>query len=288
MEHGDLTLKLLGSYGRATRSPSPDRRLRSFGTATGYEPSLYVAQFENPNLKPEHSRGPQGGLELYYGNLGSLTINHYQQIVTDLIQNIAIDTVEITQLSSGSITKLAQRINLNVGSMRQQGWETTSSLNLGALALKGTYSWIDSRIRYRNTNAGGIIFPFDPSGSFVGLPTHTGNFTLTYAAGGTSLTWATNYTGRAIGRNDTDISMLRRDRARINTYYERLKFTFGYRPTLSYVKSNVGVSHRMNGWTSATLNVTNVTNDFTSDAGDMFPSLGRQTLLGLSLRFPRR
>src|SRR5690606_14844592 len=91
VEFGELTAKLLGSYGRSTRAPVPSMRREVIYTGyTGYDPSFYVSQREAKELTPEYSRGPQGGVELYYGNVGSLTINRYYQKTTDLIQRVPV------------------------------------------------------------------------------------------------------------------------------------------------------------------------------------------------------
>src|SRR5690606_10191328 len=53
LELGDLSVKLLGSYGKATRAPDPSLRLEEIRVNVSRVPSSYVFQLANPNLTPE-------------------------------------------------------------------------------------------------------------------------------------------------------------------------------------------------------------------------------------------
>src|SRR5690606_13165731 len=97
----DVTIKLLGWYGRSTRAPGVETRIEQSYTSPGWSPAYYVTQFANRDLRPEISRGPQGGVEVYFGNVGAVTVNRYKQTVDDLIQSVLIDSIEQIRLSDG-------------------------------------------------------------------------------------------------------------------------------------------------------------------------------------------
>jgi hypothetical protein len=283
IEVGQLTVKMLGSYGSATRPPNASYRLSLQSVLTGYDLTQYVSQFSAPNLTPEYSRGPQGGLEFYYGNLGSVTINHYQQKITNIIQLVRVDSLPRTRLSDGFRDFAIQQQYQNVANIRQRGWSGTASLNAGPLSVKGTYSWDDSKV----TSWYGTVAS-ETNGAFVGVPTHTGNVTVSYGYGGTSMTFVTNYVGSSLQYGCATNPELARLFARIRAYTERVVSPCRrIAPNLGYAKSDLAVSQRLSRWASASLNVMNLGDNYASDVTDQFPSLGRQTLLGVSLRFPR-
>jgi outer membrane receptor for ferrienterochelin and colicin len=284
MERGDLTVKVLGSYGQATRPPSPDMRLSSEETWIGYDPTRILVQFESPDLRPEYSRGPQGGVEIYDGSLGSFTVNRYRQTVSDLIQRVYVDSITVKSVSTGSTLNVRQGQYLNAATIRQQGWEMTSAINVGPLALKGTYSLMDSRIlslRPSSSETG-----YYRGMRFLNLPSHTGNITATYAMGGTSVTVVTNYVGSA-NRSSSDYSTAF-SQLRLMVYTPRATGFQSQMVNPGYVKSDVTASHRLSSALSATFNVTNLGNNFGNDYRNMWPTLGRQTALGLSLRYPSK
>src|SRR5690606_5891219 len=89
-EFQDFSVKVLGAYGKTTRLPDPAYRLPVWTTFNdSYTPGgSQLTQWENIYLRPEHTRGYSGGVELFYGNLGSFTVNYYRQTVDDLIQRL--------------------------------------------------------------------------------------------------------------------------------------------------------------------------------------------------------
>jgi outer membrane receptor for ferrienterochelin and colicin len=279
VEHGDLTLKLLGSYGRATRPPNPDMRRHVVYLDPNFDPASYAGQLANPDLTPEYSRGPQGGLELYYGNLLSLTVNHYSQRVTDLIQGVTVDSILRVRRSDGAQIYYGQGQYRNVANMRQVGWESSASVNFGVVSVRGAYSWTDSRVTPRV----GV-----PS-TFTWLPTHTGSVGLDYARGGTTIALNTSYVGKsvqALAFTSIDQMMNVYGLARLPEYLPRRVYVATSVGDPGYAKSDLVATHRLNRAVTATLNVMNLTNSFQSDASMINPTLGRQTTFGLSLRYP--
>jgi len=292
MERGDVTLKLLASYGRATRPPSVDQRKEFYIRASYYDPAAFIAQLAAPELKPEYSRGPQGGFELYYGNRFAFTVNHYSQHIDNLIQPVPVGDsffVAFANCNCGGF-KFASHRNKNIASMRQSGWSGTSSLTLSALTFKGTYSWNDSRIL--STYGPGLGYgQYQVGQGFIGVPTHTGNFMVTYGTRATSVTYALDYVGSQINGVWTTAYayITASDRFRSAALYSGRVTGFGGEQTFAgYVKSDLNVSQRLNGWITGTLNIKNLGNNFSSDVTELYPSLGRQTLLGLSFRLPKK
>lgn len=156
-ELGFMTTKLRASYGRSTRPPADDQRLgeRETNAVSISRWGTYDVVLANPELGPEHQQGGEGGIELYFGNRGSLVVTRYNQTVNNLISEVPIDSVQ--SLVSDAVfdcgtpkdngycyTKQWQ--NLNVGSIRNQGWELQGSINTGPFTTRGTYSWTKSRV----------------------------------------------------------------------------------------------------------------------------------------------
>src|SRR5262249_52882271 len=123
-----------------------------------YYGGMFAIVFANPELVPEHQQGGEGGLELYLGTHGSLVVTRYNQTVDGLIAQPVVDSVRslvpcpIGQCEASSSSRDAngygywrQYESLNMGSIRNQGWELQASANLGPLTTRGTYSWTKSR-----------------------------------------------------------------------------------------------------------------------------------------------
>jgi outer membrane cobalamin receptor len=285
IDYGDLTVKFLGSYGRATRPPAPDMRLEVMSVSTTYNPGSWVSQFAAPDLTPEYSRGPQGGVELYYGSVGSLTINRYRQTISDLIQRVPVDSVPLVRVLNNQIDNVLQYQYLNVAKIRQQGWEFTGSLKvIDPLTIKGTYSWSDTRVLSSNLRASST---YVRGYSLFSIPTHTGNVTATYAYGGTSVTAVTNYIGSFATSKVNELSDLN-SYSRIKTYLDCIRSCGGGYYVRGNVRSDLAVMQRLTPWASATINVTNLGNHQRSESYGRYPTLGRQTLFGISLRPSKR
>jgi outer membrane receptor protein involved in Fe transport len=283
-EIGQLTVKLLGSYGRATRAPDPTRRSEIVSNLNNSNPAQYLSQLGNPDLTPEYSRGPQGGVELYYGNLGSLTVNRYQQTVTDLMQQVVVDSILRTLLTTGAQSYLKQNQWVNAAKVRQSGWEGTGSVNVGPLTVKGTYSWNDSRVLAVSPLYTGNL---TRGRSFTGLMTHSGYASATYAYGGTSIVGSMSYVGATLVDSRPVMVFYDALYSRTKMYVDRFGVRTFFSSKPGYAKSDLAISQRVNAWASATLNVNNLANSFQSDAYEYYPSLGRQTTVGMTLRFPR-
>jgi hypothetical protein len=128
-----------------------------------------------------------------------------------------------------------------------------------------------------------------PGVAFTGIPTHAANLTAGFARGGTSVTVVTNYVGDMYNKWTQDNSFS------FNNFYARFQMYVDrytnrnlnvLRP--AYAKSDVAVSQRITSSASFTVNIVNVGNNFGAESGSLNPALGRQTSMGVSLRYPRR
>src|SRR5690606_20716178 len=146
----------------------------------------------------------------------------------------------------------------------------------------GTYSWNDSRVKFST-------FGLDhPGKSFLRAPSHTANVNATYAYGGTSLTLVANYVGTTLQPLASEDIVYEEMYKRIKTYLPLEGVPRIMWSSPGYVKSNLSASHRLSPSVSATLHVNNLGNSYGSEVGFINPTLGRQTSLGVSLRFPQQ
>jgi hypothetical protein len=207
-----------------------------------------VYYFGNPALAPEHQRGGEAGLDLYLGTRASVIITRYNQIVDGLIATPKVDSVRSLApnpaISNGSrdadgYAYAYEYQYLNVGSIRNQGWELQGSINIGPFSTRATYSWTKSRTigvnpRYR-TYFNPITYPsYQVGATFSFLPEHTWAVGTTYARAGTTM--AIDITG--IGRltNARDAFYIQN----LSTSIRLPQYRQIWSPTTGYISSNNG------------------------------------------------
>jgi outer membrane receptor protein involved in Fe transport len=298
-EWGSLTTKIRGSYGRSTRPPGPEHKLEQI-ERDSYSINIFgpvVNRLANPDMTPEYQQGGEGGIEFYLGNRASLVVTRYNQTVDNLISEVnSIDSVR--SLLPASVNNCGpyegydycyyhQRQNLNVGSIRNQGWELQGSFSVGPLTTRGTYSYTKSRVigvtpRYRELLAG-LSF-FTPGRSFDYLPEHTWAWGLTYAHARTSVGLAVTGVGQ-IYNTDNNFSLLTKGAHRVNHTRLRMDVPESYRPvSAGYMMSDLNVAQQLGRNIDATLQVHNLTDFYRSDASAEYATPGRQTQLGFRWR----
>lgn len=322
-EFGVISAKLRGSYGRSIRPPAANVKQGSPVLAANnpdalvfYGNPLY-STLPNPELGPEFQQGGEGGIEVYMGNRGSLVITRYNQTVEGLIQRLSgVDSVRALQpgqpvdvnvtncssVSSGTTNSQAlprsdgycyylQPKSLNIGSIRNQGWEMQSSISVGPLTTRGTYSWTKSRVigitpKYRGLLSSSQSNFFAPGQTFNYLPEHTWAMNISYAFKETYVMLNVNGMGfisRSIGLGElgpqfTGSLRLSNDAYRISQP--------SYRETVpGYTTANINASHRFSKKVEATFQVTNLTNYYHNDFDYRYPVLGRQSRFGLRMRW---
>jgi len=290
-----VTAKLRASYGTATRPPALGKkdqlRLTSKGAIKEYGDTMYY--FANPNLLPEQQRGGEGGLELYLGNRASVTVTRFNQTVNDLIVNTIVDSIDALPAYRAAEglrpweDPLHQHQYLNIGSVRNQGWEMTGTLTAGVLTTTGTYSWTKSRLigvtpRYR-----GLFPQYVVGAPFNFRPEHTYALGLAYVHGGTRISY--NVQGQGAWQSLGDFFWDRTG----NTYATRLP-TYNSRVALprsfteirrGYQLGDVNVSQQVTRHIEALVQINNVTNSYQSELDPYTMQAGRTTGVGLRLRW---
>jgi len=308
---GIMTAKIRGSYGRATKPPETGLKAPAADT---YQPTLaafgpHDNRLGNPDLTPELQQGGEGGLELYFGSLASLTVTHYNQTVSNLILDVyPVDSVRsllpvnqltlpswyYTSIDAQGYGYLGQDQNLNVADLRNQGWELRGTTTIGPITANGTYSWTKSRMigvtqRYRSLFPP-IYMALQPGASFGGVPEHTWAFGVTYSRAATTV--ALNVTGLGQIPVDFDGSplyplllnpsiRLQGDRAAVSSGW----YTYRFSNTAGYALADVNAAHRFTGTVEGLLQVQNLANSYRHERDPLNATLGRQTKAGVRLRW---
>jgi len=293
-EIGDITAKLRASYGTATRPPAFNQRLGlvdpSIVIEDGYTSDTVVKA--NPDLMPSSQQGGEGGLELYVGTRGSFQVTRYNQTVDNLIVFPITDSVDL--LPSLKVLygipdwkyPYRQHQNLNLGSVRNQGWELHGTMNLSVLAFTGTYSWNMSRLigitpRYRTQ------FPqYVVGGSFNNIPEHTYALGIVYARRGTRIAYDVQGEGQIHVDGGLDgnfqFTQYRLDVLRPRAVWPP---SMSWPARAGFLLGDLNASHQFSPRYDATLQVHNVTNSFKSDVAQAVAQPGRTTGLGVRLHF---
>lgn len=293
----NLTAKIRASYGRSTRPASED-----LTRATAATPNLVALYgpfdqiLANPNLLPELQRGGEGGIELYFGGRSSIVVTRYNQTVNDLIYSAKTDSVVgLTTLSSQGFECRSywpnctfyylQSQNVNLGSIRNIGWEGQGTLNFGPFTAKGTYSFTKSRIigitpKYRNQ------FPqYVPGATFAYAPEHTWATNLSYSNKATTISLNVNGIG-LLYRTSDDMSRMVNANTRFSNYKPRLTLPSIYRSLgTGYATANLNASHRFSRTVEGNLRVYNLTDYYRNDRDAVYASPGRETRVGLRLNW---
>jgi len=297
---GEVTVKLRGSYGHSTRPPSTGvAEATRLSALSAYLVSLYgdtVFVFANPNLLPVQQRGGEGGVELYLGNRASLVVTRYNQTVDDLIQEAVVDSVDVLpeqRALNGWYPwqeRLQQAQFLNLGSVRNQGWELTGTFNVGPFTTRGSYSWTKSRLigitpRYRSQ------FPsYVPGSTFAEIPEHTYGAEIAYAHGGTRVAYDLQGQG-AVLSSWTVLHFISQDqRLQSNmplAMFRDYSLLYGgyqeMRP--GYFLGDLNISRQFALQIEGLLQIHNVANSYRSEVISNIAQAGRTTNLGVRLRF---
>jgi outer membrane receptor protein involved in Fe transport len=299
---GMVTTKLRASYGSATRPPLLGEKNGQIANDPIYG-GLFDVRRANLDLRPEIRGGADGGIELYVGNRASLSVTRYNETVDDLISDVRVDSIQsVVQNPRGNcaFNPLAcgyeyQGIyqHLNVGSIRNQGWELQGSLRTGPFTTRGTYSWTKSRVlgitpKYR-TLFNALNFPqYQPGATFNYLPEHTWAAGVTYAHGANAVGLNLTGIGRVpMGTCEDDLCIrhllsiirLRQDRYRM-TYIDNYMSS-----NPAYVLADVNASRRFSSRVDGVLHVQNAANKYVIDRDASFATAGRITKGGIRVRF---
>jgi outer membrane receptor for ferrienterochelin and colicin len=298
---GPVTTKVRASYGRSTRPPEETRKLAEQITNTSWiaDYGRYDSRLANPELGPEFQQGGEGGVELYFGNRASLIITRYNQTVDRLISSVSgVDSVRSLAPNPRSAASTFrdpdgygyryQSQYLNLGSIRNQGWELQGSVNTGPFVTRGTYSWTKSRVigitpRYRTLVTSSNL---EVGRSFNFLPEHTWMLSTTYARAGTTISVNVNGAGQRYLIEDEFHRLVGGyNFVRYFTYFPRVGLPSNYRVQgPGYVMADLNASHRFSSHLDGVLQVRNLSNYYPNDVNIDFATMGRQTKMGLRMR----
>jgi outer membrane receptor for ferrienterochelin and colicin len=296
-EFGNLTAKLRGSYGRSTRPPTLGLQQGisiangPYGNWVPYYGDVFY-QFPNLNLLPEDKQGGEGGLELYLGSRASLVVTRFNETVDNLITSAIVDSVDlVAAFKQGHGIPdwkypLRQTENLNLGSVRNQGWELQGTVTTGSVTTKGTYSWTKSRL-IGITPKFHKQFPQYVVGSpFDFIPEHTYAIDVTYAHGGTTV--STNWQGEGqvfVGTSDRLYAFDRDARLPLQNT-ARWELPSNYHGVIpGYPIGDLNISQRLTTHLDANAQISNIASRFQNDYNQSFGSIGRTMRVGLRLRF---
>jgi outer membrane receptor protein involved in Fe transport len=324
---GSVTAKLRFSYGRSTRPPWRDAKDGGSPQTVDYMLDAYGPYdilLANPLLVPEMQKGSEGGLELYLGQRASIIVTRYNQTVDDLIVRVSgADSVRSlapnplffgmdcaalrvrfgesngicsSQDADGYIY-VRQEKNLNIGAIRNQGWELQGSVTTGPLVTRGSYSWTKSRVigitpQFRSLAlAAAYAGDYQPGATFVSLPEHTWAGNVTYANARATVGLSVTGTGQMrIGNNDfffrSIFGNIRLQQNRLNVR----QWPFGQRPPFPFevvdpsVLADLNASYRFGRNVEGVLNVQNLTDFYINEVEGANPTMGRQVRVGARCR----
>jgi outer membrane receptor protein involved in Fe transport len=300
---GTMSTKLRGSYGRSIRPPVPGNEL-----ATPHTNAAVIAKFgphnsriANPELGAEFQQGGEGGAEFYFGSRGSLVVTRFNQTVDNLISSVGnVDSVRSLVPSAPSLSNCSSAFDvdgycyrgqaqyLNVGSIRNQGWELQGSMNLGPFVTRGTYSWVKSRVlgvtpKYRSKLTGST---FQPGRPFDYVPEHTWGSSVTYTNAMNTLSLFVNgITQRYV--TTQALNMIADTRTRLSMTRPRMDLgPDNYRPIgEGYVTADVVCFHRFSQRVAATVNISNLMDYYQNDIRADHPTMGRSSRMGLRVKW---
>jgi outer membrane receptor protein involved in Fe transport len=221
-------------------------------------------------------------------------VTRYNQTVGGLIDAPIVDSVRsLLQNQSGCTIAAdgycyAKTVHqyLNVGDIRNQGWEAQGTLNAGPFSATGTYSLNKSRMigitpKYRATLTDA---QYRPGASFYGPAEHTWALTTTYARAGNTLTLGVNGTG-ALYRLYDDRFYLQCN-GRLDASKANKSCSLGGRPIApGYAMADLNAAHRFSRTVEGLIQVNNLANFYRTDNYDRaYAVMGRQTKAGLRVK----
>jgi outer membrane receptor protein involved in Fe transport len=298
MDIGSVTAKARGSYGRSTRPPSRDQKNGAIDPFLAPDYGVFDYQRSNPNLGPEYQQGGEGGIELYLGTRGSLVVTRYNQTIDGLIDNPLVDSVR--SFTTSPSTYQSRDVNgygywhqhqmLNVGSIRNQGWELQGTVSAGPMTTRGTYSWTKSRVigitqKYRGLFDARSYPQYQPGATFQYLPEHTWGLGMTYAHSRGSV--ALNFTGVGSLTNRGDrisIEYLSHD-IRLQQNLQNVGYPGYVSFGRAYAMADLTASHNVTRHIVGVLQIQNLTNHYVNDFDARYATLGRQSKAGFRVRY---
>jgi outer membrane receptor protein involved in Fe transport len=254
-------------------------------------------QIANPDLVAESQQGGEGGVELYFGTRGSIVVTRYNQTVDNLIQGIQVDSVQslvpdpygacVWEPSYCGYAYFGQYSYINVGSIRNSGWEYQATANQGPFTARATYTATRSRVlgitpKYRSKLQGQ---QYARGESFSYLPEHTWALSLGYVRRSTTVSLSLTGVGKVYtGFNDMAFGWSGSNRTR-TAMGTRMSYPAFYRyPNPKYSRGDLAASQRLSSNVEAIVQVQNITDQYMTDIKSFDAVLGRQSKAGFRIR----
>jgi vitamin B12 transporter len=256
---GRATLKVRGSWGRAIRAPSTGAKL-GWVTATG-------AQIANPELGPERQQGWDAGVDVTFGDRGSLGITYYNQLATNLADAVVLQVAPL-------YTQQFQ----NVGRVKNTGVEIEGALDVGPLTLRAQYGYTRARIEQL---APGYPGPLQVGDQMQLRPRHTAGGSLAVMpTARTTVSAGVAYLGSWLS---TDIVAQFRCYAGTEPCRATQRDYLVRYPAIA--KLNASVVQQLSPVLAAFASIDNVTNNDAFEGANLTPVVGRTSTLGLRLQY---
>lgn len=282
---GPLTAKLRGAYGRAINPPPVAAGRDQY--SVDFQGRRYLAFLGNPDIGPEVQRGGEAGLDLALDGRFSLGVTHYRQTAEDLVATVLSTITDTTLVSDfGAPFVYFQQQTVNLGRVRNTGWELQGTAELGRLVLRGNLSTARSRVLELNN-------PDDPryalSAEVVGPARESGSLDARYQAGRIHLGGRVTHVGRVrLARNDALLDDAGQARVlppspRLYNPFER--FAGGTYTAGDYRLVDLSAGYDLAPRAHLFANVFNVGDDYRSDVENTAVTRGRRTLLGVRMNF---
>jgi iron complex outermembrane receptor protein len=190
-----VAVKFRAAYGKGIRPPETTSRATSW---MGMRASDDVS-----SLSSEVQSGVEGGMDLLFGRFGGLHVTRFDQLVSGLIQPVAVSSSSSGPGPGGGGSggggggggtggpnegRRIAYVLQNVGEITNRGWELSGSVGVGGLSLSSAASFVESRVRRLATGYSGDLRPGDRT---LEVPDHTLSATASYTSG----PWSTSITG---------------------------------------------------------------------------------------------
>jgi iron complex outermembrane receptor protein len=194
IDAGSATLKLRSSYGKAIRPPrtSALRALSQWG--------MRVAGAA-PDLTPESQAGIDWGADLSIGDALSLSATRFDQRASGLIETVAVGYGGRRGSGPSQHGLLYQW--QNVGDVTNRGWEFEGATHAGPLALRGTLSFVDSRVASLTNGYTGELRPGD---RMLNVPSRLASLTASWSSPWWSTSWTVSRAAEWIGYDQLEIA----------------------------------------------------------------------------------
>ena len=252
---GDVVVKGRASYGSAIQPGLPAQRDSAEVPGT--------IQRTNPALAPERQDGGDGGVDLEFGQVGSLSVTYYNQRAHDLI-------------IQEQVGRTAQGANIlqyqNVGEIKNEGLEVNGTLRLPLVSLTAQYSYTSSKITELGSDTNGVYQVGDQAQL---IPLTSGGLTASASPWhGANVSFGAVYFGYWSGMDV--VKELEHPALPLRDDMKRFP---------GFAKLNLVIQQQINRHLSGCISVDNLTDNHAIEQTVAYVTPGRTTTIGLRLHY---